>query len=372
MKNKLLVTILLMVVLSSLVVVKTFATETGGEAGTGETGGTGTTEEWTDFSKAKYEMKIERISGANRPVLDIKNVTLKSNHNYFYAITKNKTDVLELSDMKQPINKDNLRIYIDDYYELSGDMYLWIKEYNPDIPGIKTEEKEKLLVSGQKLERVDNNPQYVKAFKSTFIAGDEYIINLDYCKADKTNRKVNIKVGKINDQALLRKIKNNESGAWEKLLQYAKTSDAIVNKNLTSTDYVFGFTHNKNEKLGISNSEIEDGAYYYLYVDVDSENGKYYPVGPAVTLAIAGKVWDEFYMFFYGTDDFKWELSEEQPAAEEEPAKEQPKEEEKKDETIAKEKMPNTGLTYIVTLAIGTVTVLGAIAYKKHNNLRGI
>ena len=40
MKNKLLVTILLMVVLSSLLVVKTFATETGGETGTGGTGAT--------------------------------------------------------------------------------------------------------------------------------------------------------------------------------------------------------------------------------------------------------------------------------------------------------------------------------------------
>ena len=131
------------------------------------------------------------------------------------------------------------------------------------------------------------------------------------------------------------------------------------------------FTELKGNTFGFNSSNVEDGAYYYLYVDVDSENGKYYPVGPAVTLARANVINESsIHMFFYGSDDFKWDLPEELPT-EEEPAKEQPKEE-KKDETIAKEKMPNTGLTYIVTLAIGTVTVLGAIAYKKHNNLRGI
>ena len=366
MKNKLLVTILLMVVLSSLFVVKTFATETGGEAGTG---GAGTTEEWTDFSKAKYEMKIERRAGLNTPALHIKNVTFKSGSHYYYEITRNETDVLELKDINKAItiNSTDGDMWIDNYYELSGDMYLWIREWNSD-----NSSSEKVLVSGQKIERVDNNPQYSKAFTSTYMTEERFQICLEYCKAYGTNRKANIKVGKINDQALLRKIKNNESGAWQELLEYAKTSNAIVNKNLTTENgSVFCFAGEGNEGFGISNSEIAAGAYYYLYVDIDSENGKYYPVGPAVTLAIAEKPMGIFGLFFYGSNDFKWELPEELPT-EEEPAKEQPKEEEKKDETIAKEKMPNTGLTYIVTLAIGTVTVLGAVAYKKHNNLRGI
>ncbi len=362
MKNKLLVTILLMVVLSSLLVVKTFATETGGEAGTG---GTGTTEEWTDFSKAKYEIKRGATYGV---YLNITNVTLKEKSYYYYKITTTNSETPEVNN-EGIISKFD-EINITKYYELDGDMYLWVKEFNPQN---KSGEKEKIVVSGQKLERLDYNPHYYNAFNNTLMSNSGFTIKMNYWCAQGNSRSANIKIGKVNNQTLLKKIKNNEAGAWEELLQYAKTSDATFNKKLKTDSSMFMFHEIGGNSFGFKKSNVEDGAYYYLYVDVDSENGKYYPVGPAVTLARAniGNESGNISMFFYGTGNFKWELPEELPT-EEEPAKEQPKEEEKKDETIAKEKMPNTGLTYIVTLAIGTVTVLGAVAYKKHNNLRGI
>lgn len=362
MKNKLLVTILLMVVLSSLLVVKTFATETGGEAGTG---GAGTTEEWTDFSKAKYEIKVENGRDIE---LNITNVTLKEGSSYSYTITNSNSQVPELADITETIFNLNGGKNIDKYYELSGDMYLWIKEYDSSkLNG----NKEKMVVSGQKLERLDYNPHYYNAFSSTVVSNSGFTIIMNYWCASGNTRSANIKIGKVNNQTLLKKIKNNEAGALEELLQYAKTSDATFSRKLKTDSGSIMFREIEENSFGFKNSNVEDGAYYYLYVDVDSENGKYYPVGPAVTLARASVLGKHISMFFYGSNDFKWELPEELPT-EEEPAKEQPKEEEKKDETIAKEKMPNTGLTYIVTLAIGTVTVLGAVAYKKHNNLRGI
>ncbi len=360
MKNKLLVTILLMVVLSSLFVVKTFATETGGEAGTG---GAGTTEEWTDFSGAKYEIKMGYPSNV---YLNIKNVTLKEKSYYYYKITTTNSETPEFN--YEGIISSFDEINITKYYELDGDMYLWIKESNPKN---KSGEKEKMVVSGQKLERLDYNPHYYNAFRSTVVSNSGFTIIMNYWCASGNTRSANIKIGKVNNQTLLKKIKNNEAGSWEELLQYAKTSDATFSRKLKTDSGSIMFRETEENSFGFKNSNVEDGAYYYLYVDVDSENEKYYPVGPAVTLARASVLGKHISMFFYGSNDFKWELPEELPT-EEEPAKEQPKEEEKKDETIAKEKMPNTGLTYIVTLAIGTVTVLGAVAYKKHNNLRGI
>lgn len=360
MKNKLLITILLMAVLSSLLVVKTFATETGGETGTGETGAT---EEWTDFSKAKYEIKVK--DNGILVYLNISNVTLKEKNFYYYKITT--TNETPEFDGGGAISKFD-EINITKYYELDGDMYLWIKEYDPNK---KSGEKEKIVVNGQKLERSDYNPHYYNAFRSSYISNNSFTILMNYWCWTETTRNANIRIGKVNNQTLLKKLKNNEGGAWEELLQYAKTSDATFNKKLKTNSGGFMFTELKGNTFGFNSSNVEDGAYYYLYVDVDLENGKYYPVGPAVTLARASVLGKHISMFFYGSNDFKWELPEELPT-EEEPAKEQPKEEEKKDETIAKEKMPNTGLTYIVTLAIGTVTVLGAVAYKKHNNLRGI
>lgn len=274
MKNKLLVTILLMVVLSSLLVVKTFATETGGEAGTG---GAGTTEEWTDFSKAKYEIKVENGRDIE---LNITNVTLKEGSSYSYTITNSNSQVPELADITETIFNLNGGKNIDKYYELSGDMYLWIKEYDSSkLNG----NKEKMVVNGQKLERIDYNPHYYDAFHDSYFSNGGFYFGLNYSCSSQQIRNANVKIGKITSQALLRKLKNNESGAWKELLQYAKTAEAIVNKKL-QTDGL-GFVFRASDDIGVNSSNVEDGAYYYVYVDVNSENGKYYPVGPAVTLA---------------------------------------------------------------------------------------
>ena len=62
-----------------------------------------------------------------------------------------------------------------------------------------------------------------------------------------------------------------------------------------------------DDKIDITYDKLNEGAYYYLYVKLDDENGKYYPV-EGVSLAQAKKydINRQWFMFFLGEKDFSW------------------------------------------------------------------
>ena len=81
-------------------------------------------------------------------------------------------------------------------------------------------------------------------------------------------RKINVKIGKVTDKSILRAIKNGETDCLQKLLDYAKNADSIYTGTVP-----LGRAESITNKLNLVNDE-----YYYVYMVLDDENGKYFPV----------------------------------------------------------------------------------------------
>ena len=106
---------------------------------------------------------------------------------------------------------------------------------------------------------------------------------------------------------------------------------------------------------------LEDKQYYYIYIEFDDENGKYYPV-EGVTLGQAwfstsSSNWD---LWAYTKSEFKWDdLSSTYTPTDEEI-----------DNTTATGKLPQTGTSIVIYVAMTVViiaAVILAIKYKRYN-----
>ena len=95
------------------------------------------------------------------------------------------------------------------------------------------------------------------------------------------SHKLNIKVGIINDNNLLYSVYKREAGSMANLLNYAK--------NHNGTSYVLS-QDNKFE-VPISNLEVVNGAYYYVYTDYENSDGLYRDLSDvAVAMAEHGNI----------------------------------------------------------------------------------
>ena len=96
-------------------------------------------------------------------------------------------------------------------------------------------------------------------------AADEEIA--DFSKANK--------VGIINDTNTLNKIKNGNVAGMQELLSLAKSSNnTIFNQTVNSTKSGESYANGYDDNIDITYDKLKDGAYYYLYVKLDDENGK--------------------------------------------------------------------------------------------------
>lgn len=316
--------------------------------------------EWTDFSNAKFELKKDGDSGA---IVEISNVTPKEGRDYYLFITSNNSEPNVTWDDKEKISLNydsNNKVFktfqsteVAKYVELNQDLYVTIleKEY---LLG-----EEKVVVYGKKLERYAE-PKYSDAFFATHMTNDTDQLVTTFTHSKENNRKIQIKVGKITDESILKKIKNQDSSGFSSLLSFAKSSDGIYNKTVDADkesywiEYCAGGSHSTGNDV-INLSGLQDDAYYFLYIKADDENGKYISQ-EAVTLAQASVDEDEWYMFFYGSSDFKWadfgQVSTDT------------------DETIAKVELPHAGVNMIICTAVVMLVGLGAFSYiqYKRNN----
>lgn len=324
---------------------------------------------WTDFSSANY--KVEK-HGANSANLSISNITLNNDHTYFYVITSKNTAPIAL----EAITETNIANYktlsnteentivtdITSSVELNQDLYLWVIE--KQLSGSNWAYN--YAVEGKKLDRFAY-PKYSDVFFATYLTydGTQIIFNVPWDTSH--SRKINVKIGKIDDISILNKIKNNEKDAFSKLLEYAKTSDTLYNNSLTATKiseefYDCGYS-DENEKA-VSLTNLQDGAYYFLYAELDSENGKYYPV-EGISLAQCDILENNnWYMFFLGDDNFKWNLAEDK----------QIPNSTKKDPTVAPNKIPFAGnTTFIVIIVISILlifAIIGKIQSKRYKDIK--
>ena len=210
----------------------------------------------------------------------------------------------------------------------------------------------KLVVEGIELTR-PNLPQLNLILKSFNIGSwkgesdtDAYTyINFKFPSAVE-NRKFKIKIGKVTDNAILQKIHNGDYSGITELLTYAKNNNAIYTQDLVTTRENYFSTENA---LFEGNNLLEHKAFYYIYVQFDDENGKYYPI-EGVTLGqawISDNYWD---LWAYTSENIEWNNLSSTP----------------KDDTLAKEELPDTGTA--VMLAISILAVTGVMIVLKITN----
>ncbi len=328
---------------------------------------------WTDFSKAKYTLIKQGISGA---AIEITGVTPIENRNYYLTIggsnAKPNLDQISSKDrIRLRYDKDSKKLIADndskitENVELNQDLYISIIEQDALDYNV--------LVYGKKIERF-SEPKYSDAFFATFVSheADQIVTYFTHGKAN--NRKMQIKIGKITDNSILQKIKNEDATGFSDLLKYAKSNTGIFNKTLSAdkdTDYAIQYNVGYGEKTNnelISLNGVEDGAYYYLYVKTDDENGKYIS-NEAVTLSKASSYKmnnkpDEWYMSFYGSDNFKWSDFSNNPG--------NTIDNNTVDNTIASGKIPQTGETAFVATLMVLVIALGSVGYINYRKYKGI
>ncbi len=311
---------------------------------------------FADFSEAKFELKNSETSVRKytQQELKISNIKLPDDefHSVKYAIANSKTmpeiDKFETTTLSK--DKTEIVKYImEEYVERNGDMYLWIIENYED-----DEEQYEILVDAKKLERPEM-PKYTEFFFSTFISDSDTQIVLN-TPAYTENRKCTIKIGKITDEKILKEIKDSPSQGFAQLETFAKNSSSIYNKKASLDSSL-----EVKEKIDLTN-KLENGSYYYMYVVMDDENGKFYP-SKGLTLAMATAVKDYYGLFFYGTEDFKWNLKETgniKPAGSEEPS-------------ISPDPIPQAGKNAIIVATIITgIAIIGAVSYHQYTKYRGI
>lgn len=341
---------------------------------------------FTDFSNAKYKLLFDLDVD-----LKITGITPNPENSYYYIVTSSNTkptisttswgsldtDIVTEANYLN-INEEENYIYardLDKYVELNQDLYLWVIE-DVKLNTFYAKDKEiyishstKFVVEGEKLTRPEL-PQLNLILKSLSIWGGKNNANTEDFSSITfrfpsavENRKFKIKIGKVTDNSILQKIQNNDYSGITALLTYAKNNDAVYTANLTTTSNNFY----KNDKAlfdGIS--LLQNKAYYYIYVEFENENGKYYPI-EGVTL---GQAWissskEYWNLYAYTTDNFKWNnLSSTTIETEKK---------EKNDNTVATSKLPNAGAkTFMITSVIVLVATTCIICYKKYNWFRDI
>ncbi len=320
-------------------------------------------DEWTDFSKAKIELNKDGISNA---IIQISNVTAKEDSIYYMVITPNGSEASIPSEgfvsdeaILLKYDNENKRFISADgtkvakYVELNQDIYVNIIEENSGG-------KEKVVFYGKKVEKYDE-PKYADAFHATFMTNDNDQIVTSFTHSEKNNRKIQIKIGKITDQSILQKIKNNDISGFASLLDFAKKSNGIFDKVVDADkDDYYAIEYNADNGENIKNQAVidlknlENESYYYLYIKADGENGKY--TSPeAVTLARARVSGDSWGLFFYGSSDFKWADFGTAGV----------------DNTTASGKIPQTGANMMIWITLGLALIGGGafsyIQYRRNN-----
>lgn len=359
MKLKKIIAILIMII--SIIAVLSFnvyAEDTTGEL------------KWTDMSKSEItlEKNLNRYVKIN--INNIENTEEFKDYNVKFIITdtNNKPEVnkdIFLNEFKSFIyntEKKELSGDCTSYVELNQDLYLWVCERKY----INDQWEFKYLVEGKKLDR---NPTELNIFSNTFIAysDTQIVFNVPWDK--NTNRNINIKIGKISDENILKSLKNNSNDAWKQLLSYAKQSKTIYNEKITSELKENVIRSNNNWKIDLKGL-LEDKSYYYLYTEFDDENGKYYPI-EGLTFAMANVYEDledkPWFLFFYGDDKFKWNLNEGNVETDNISTKKED------DSTVVnKTKLPNTGAQITIIGIIVIITGFAIVFKSKYRKYKGI
>lgn len=321
--------------------------------------------EWTDFSKAKIVLTQKADISFWKYTIKVTGVTLNEDSIYAVYMTngENKPSIptkwddimfdnnvlkyLEKGEKEEEVDSDK----IESYLEKSGDIYCWI------IEGRRNENGEFKLgnLYGTRLDR-PNLHSLGNRIKCFFSNNETSTFFYEAGSVWNKERKVKLKIGTISDNNILLSIKNGEANCLQKLMDYAKSAPSIYTGTvpLGDSDSITG------------NMNLVDQAYYYVYMQMDDENGKYYPVEDISLYqalvdetTIVGKN-----LYDYLDDNFKWNLAEGDSNKTDIDGK--------KDPTIANMKLPNTGVTVIFGVVISILIASAGFGIYQYNKYKGI
>lgn len=351
--------------------------------------------EYTDFSNAKFETTLNntienlKITGIT-PINNYKTnyYCIITSDNTKPTITKRTSGAIDIETLQKNNNIEYLSINTEENYmytraiskyaELNQDIYIWIIQQNSlqdsyyDNSGNYVYYATKFIVEGKKVERVEL-PKLNLILQGFSISNydstsSEYKSQYTYMyfnfPTDTKNRKFNLKIGKITDTSILNKIKNNDYSGITELLEYAKKHDAVYNETLTTTSEGY---FSSEKALFDGNKLLVDDAYYFIYVEFDDENGKYYPI-EGVTLAQAwlSSFSNSWNLWAYTSDDFEWNnLTATTTTPTETKAETKA---ETKDDTQSPSPIPQAGKMSILIIAIVAVVIM-VVTKRKIKNI---
>ena len=326
----------------------------------------------SDFASAKYEIKYSSGS-AVLTISGVKNMNTKNTTFLCLGVTFSANEEPKNIEEILTCNAENGTIqysYFAKYVELNQDIYVHL--FYVDL----SKKIVKKVVTGQKVERPPY-PKYADAFNRNTLASSQTVqLIIDSVPKWAGDRKGNIKIGKISDSNILNNIKNNMEEGWKSLLSYSKSDSSPVYNSTQECSKAYSWILFE-DKLNISTSQLSDKEYYYLYIEMDDENGKYYPI-EAVTLTQASVYQSQnaWYMFFVGNSQFNWNNirsgnTTPQPSTPTPtPAQNPPAQ--PNDPTVAPTSLPRTGADVAIIVSIVGLTIAGGIAFIKSKKYKGI
>ncbi len=186
---------------------------------------------------------------------------------YFARSASDAPDVNTSSFIKTTANSSSLRVnsvnIANSLFEEAGDIYVWVRE---TIGSDK-----QLIASAVKVERPDI--MLSKRIQTNFLY-DYTRVNILYpSDTNNANRTVKYKIGRVTDLSIVRAMNTTDEtqlkAALNRLLAYAK-ADAGMHQGEVQTG--------QTESITRYMLDLEDDVYYYAYLEVDTEDGKYYAI----------------------------------------------------------------------------------------------
>ena len=217
-------------------------------------------------------VSVEHESGFENSYMDLYlKITADefSNNTYKSLITKNTDDISNIitdsstlvsmtSSTSQPIFFKVAPVDYINYASKYGNLYLTIYEYDGEKYNKVSEpflvERPTLLNYGSRIDAVFY---------------DDKSISLNFNEMYNEESSIKIKIGFVDS------FKGN---SYDELVNFAKNDSGILNKTIVLNSYNDNYdTWGKYQNV-YDNTNIVNGNYYYVYFEIDTDGGKYYPL----------------------------------------------------------------------------------------------
>ena len=309
--------------------------------------------EWTDFSKATFEWIDYTEKSHATPSLKINNVEFNDEYSYFVYLSNDKNAITDASSLTGLSYFEDWTSFsngvvgiraLENVIEKNGDIYIWIAEYQ--------ENEGKVLLIAKEVERLEQLPlgKRIIGYIQNIDTKDSIYVNEPFSV---DTRSINYKIGEIADREIISKVINNENGALQELLNYAKNKQSLDQGNIKLQE---------NEQSIIDGINLKDKAYYFVYYEAEDENGTYYPIED-IALVQAIKYNDGWTLVNYTDDRFSFEQENNN----------QNNNQNNNDDTVAGGKLPQTGETISICIAVTALIILAiAVGYviKKNRDIK--